>query len=381
MLLPLAAALALTRRLPDSLATAVDAAPLLVFGGGALLGLLTRRGRLVLGIVVLALADCALANFGGHAILGAVALLLPLNLAVVSWLGEENPLAGRGASLLGLALLQVGIVAILQRPEMATLTASLEQPLVPMNLSGLTALPQLAVVAFGAALALVLTRFLMGHPPLAAGAAWALVASFLALDGATTGGPVSVHFAAAGLLLLVGAAWEPQRGIHLDDVTGLPASLELNKTLRRLPRRYTLARVEIDEFVSFRQTHGAEASHRMLRLIAKLLTNVGGGGRVFYCGAHAFTVIFRRTPAKTAAQHLDVVRRIVEAATLDVSVTEPPRKGKPALVRAVNRTVSVTMSAGVAYTEARGADPHEVLRAAEGALDRAKQGGLNRVSA
>src|SRR5204862_310541 len=84
-----------------------------VFGVGALLGFLTRRGRLVLGIVVLALADCALVNFGGRAILAAVALLLPLNLAILAWLGEETPLAGRGATLFGAALLQAGIVAVL----------------------------------------------------------------------------------------------------------------------------------------------------------------------------------------------------------------------------------------------------------------------------
>jgi hypothetical protein len=105
LLLPLAAALA-TRRLPDSLANVVDAAPLLVFGGAALLGILTRRGRLVLAVVVLALADCALLNFGGRATFDAVALLLPLNLAVIAWLRDENPLAGRGALLFGFALLQ-----------------------------------------------------------------------------------------------------------------------------------------------------------------------------------------------------------------------------------------------------------------------------------
>jgi diguanylate cyclase (GGDEF)-like protein len=373
--------LALARRLPDSLATAVDAAPLVVFGGGALLGFLTRRGRLVLGVVVLALADCALVNFGGRAVFAAVALLLPLNLAVLAWLGEETPLAGRGASLFGVALLQAGVVAILQRPELASLAASLDRPLVVTNAAVWTALPHLAVFSFAAALGLVLARVLVERRPLATGTAWALVASFLALDGASSGGPASVHLAAAGLLLLVGATWEPPRGVHVDDVTGLPASLELNKALRRLPRRYTLARLEIDEFMSFREAHGADAARRMLRLVAKMLKKIGGRGRAFYCGEHTFTVVFRRTSRQTAASHLEAVRRAVEAATLDVAVPQPPHPGRPARAGAVKRTVSVSVSVGVAQSWKTVTDPDEVLQAAERALDRAKQGGLNRVSA
>jgi PleD family two-component response regulator len=43
--------------------------------------------------------------------------------------------------------------------------------------------------------------------------------------------------------------------------------------------------------------------------------------------------------------------------------------------------VSVTISVGVAQSEGNGADPYEVLRAADQALDRARQGALHPVSA
>jgi GGDEF domain-containing protein len=382
--------LALSRRLPDPLALLVEAAPLIVFGGGALLGIITRRGRLVLGIVVLALADCALINFGGQAVVDAVGLLLPLNLAVIVWLREENPLAGRGALLFGLAMLQGLFVALLHRTEMASLAPALEQPALATDLAFWTGVPRLAVFAYGGALGIIVARFFLVRRPIAAGTGWALVASFIALDGARMGS-AGVYFAAAGLLLLVGAAWEPARGTHFDDVTGLPASLELNKMLRLLRRRrnYSIARVEIDEFVRFRLEHGAAASHRMQRLVASALAKVGGGGRAFYCGAHTFAVIFRRTSASTAARHLDIVRRQIEAADLEVSVVQPakapepdgdrPARPQPRAV-AVERTVSVTISAGVAHSSQRGADPHKIMVAAERALERAKEGGLNRVS-
>ena len=206
------------------------------------------------------------------------------------------------------------------------------------------------------------------------------MASFLALDGASVSGLANLYFVAAGLLLVVGAAWQDPRIIGLDDVTGLPTSFALNKALLRLPRRYALARVEIDEFARFREYHGAEAARRMLRLIAEALTKVSGHGGAFYCGAYTFAVVFRRMSAELASQHLDSVRRAVEAATLDVRV--PQRApGQPGRVGSVVRTVSVTISIGVAQPPGRHADPHGVLRAADLALDRAKQAGQNRVSA
>jgi GGDEF domain-containing protein len=135
--------------------------------------------------------------------------------------------------------------------------------------------------------------------------------------------------------------------------------------------------VEIDEFRSFREDHGPDAANRMLRLVAEALVRVGGGGRPFYLEGHSFTVVFPRTAAEVAGRHLDVVRRAVARATLDVRVLERAHGARPA--HTVERTVLATISVGVAQPETRGADPHEVLRAAGEALDRAKQAGQNRV--
>jgi GGDEF domain-containing protein len=382
LILLIAAALVAAGRLPDSFAIAVDAVPLVVFGGGALFGLLTRRYRLVLGVVVLALADGALVNFGGRETAVAVAVLLPLNLAIIAWLAQEIPIAGRGAVLFGIAFLQAGVVGLLHQPALAFLTTSLEQPLVAMDLTIWTALSQVAVLAFVAALGLALVRFFAGgRHPLAVGAVWALVASFLALDELGSGGPARIHFAAAGLLLIVGASRERRRGAHVDDVTGLPARLELNKALQRLRGHYALARIEIDDFAGFRETHGADAARRMLRLVAAALTKVGGRGRVFYLGEQTFAVVFRRMSQPTATQHLDAVRRAVEVATVEVAVPEPRRPGKPTRPGTAKQAVPVTISVGIAESEGNGADPHKVLRAAEHALDRVQQAAPQPLSA
>lgn len=380
VLLPIAAILALARSLPDSVATAVDAAPLLVFGAGALLGIVTQRGRLVIGVVVLALADCALVNVGSRPMIDTVALLLPVNLAAVVWLGEKTPLAGRGALLFGVTVVQAAIVAMLQLPRLAPVASVLEQPILESNLGSWTALPQPAVFAFAAALGLVVARFVLHGHALAAGAGWALVASFLALDGASTGAPASVHLATAGLLLVVGATWEPRYVARPDDVTGLPPLYEFNRALRRLPRRYVLAVVEIDDFSKFRQEHGPESARRIRRRVARILARVRGGGCAFYCERPMFAVIFPYTSARMAVRYLDIVRRKVELATVDLSLPVQRRPDQRSPVAIVERTVSVTISAGVAQCNTRGTDPRTILHAAEDALERARHDGMDRVS-
>jgi len=379
LLLPLAAAGAMAHQLPASLATAVDAAPLLVLGGGALLGLVTRRARLMVGVIILALADSALVNVGSRSVFDAVALLLPLNLAVVVWLGDENPFAGRGGLLFAITLLQAAVIAVLLNPGLAPVIESLDLSIVSASLGTWTGLPRLAFCSFAAALGLLVAQFFMYGQTLAAGAAWALVASFLALDGVSTGGPVGVHFAAAGALLLAGATREPRQVIATDETTGLPARIELQRAVRRLTKPYTVAYVEVDDFAVFRAEHGIEGAHRILRLVARQLRRMGGGGHAYSCEGPTFAVLFPGVPAKSAMRCLDAVRIAVEDLTVEVSVAGPPPASRTLRAGVVERTVSVTISAGVAEAQP-GENPRLVLEAAEQALTRARQAGMNRVS-
>ena len=379
LLLPLAAAAALANKLPATLATVIDAAPLIVFASGALLGLYTRRARLMVGVVILALADSALMNVGSRSVFDAVALLLPLNLAVVVWLGDENPFAGRGALLFAITLLQTAVIAVLLNPGLAPVTESLEVPLARAHLGTWTSLSQLEVFAFVAALGLLVARFFLHGPSLAAGAAWALVASFLALDGLASGGHTGVHFATAGALFLVGATREPRHKVAIDAITHLPMRIELQRALRRQKGDYILAMVEIDDYPNFRQEHGAGASHKILRLIARRLRQIGGGGNAYHFDGPTFAVIFPRAGMTVALRELEAVRATVEELTIDLEVAAPPPTSTRVQAGTLARTLSVTVSAGVTES-VPGKDSKQVLDAAERALARAREAGMNCVS-
>jgi len=182
------------------------------------------------------------------------------------------------------------------------------------------------------------------------------------------------------MLLAVGAVLEPPSIVHVDSVTGLPASLEFNKAVRRLRGRYALACVAIDDLKTFREEQGVQTTNRMLRLVANALTQIQGGGRVFYLlRDHEFVVLFRRQSAATAMRHVDAVRREVQSASLDVRVPRQQAKTAGKTPGRVVRTVAATISAGIADTPGPGADPHAVLQEAERALLQAQVGGMNRI--
>src|SRR5207245_4559677 len=217
--------------------------------------------------------------------------------------------------------------------------------------------PAIAVFACAAMLGAHLARFVRTRRPPPTGAVGAMLASFLALDTAGSVGPADLHFATAGMLLALGTVLEAPPVFHFDIVTGLPASLEFNKMVRRLPRRYALACVAIDEFRMFREEQGVEVANRMLRLAAKALTKIGGGGHVFYLlRDHEFVVVFPRKSVEAAARYLNAVRRAVEAASLDVSVAQQAKAGQKAL-GLVTRPVARTIRAGGVEPQTRGADP------------------------
>jgi len=379
LLLPLAAVAALPHTLPAPLAIALDAAPLLVFGAGALLGLATRRARLTLGVVILALAVSALMNVSSRSVFDAVALLLPLNLAVVVWLGDENPYAGRGALLFAITLLQTAVIAVLLNPGLAPVTDALDVPLARARLGTWTSLSQLEVFVFAGALGLLVLRFVKHGQSLAVGAAWALVASFLALDGFSSGAPVGVHFAAAGALLVIGATWEPRHRVAIDEVTQLPMRIELHRAARRLRGRYVLALVEVDDYPTFRHDHGTAAAHSMLGLVARRLRQVGGGGHPYHCEGPLFAVLFPKTPLSAAIRQLEAVRARVEELTIDLAVAGPQPTSRRVHAGTVKRTLSVTISAGVTESTAA-SDPKQAVDAADRALARARQAGMNCVA-
>jgi diguanylate cyclase (GGDEF)-like protein len=359
----------------ESVAAFAPAYAWIVFAVGLLLGWRFKRHQLVIGLLVLFAAQQALIH--SPDMFAALALLLPLDLALLAWLTERSISSGAGRAVLILILAQMLAVPLLTRPELAHLAPLLQHTVASPRWTWLR-VPQPALLAFAAAFGLTLVRFMVSPSIIQSSLAWALVAAFLGLNG---GSPArTVYLATAGLVLVVSLIETSHRMAFSDELTGLPSRRALTDALMRLPDLYTVAMIDIDHFKKLNDEHGHAAGDQVLRLIGSTLTRTEGGGRPFRYGGEEFALLFPGKSVDEALPYIEALRETIEASTFIVRARNRPKlKPKPARSSGGRGRVVITVSIGVAEPEAGGAEPEEVIRAADQALYRAKRGGRNRV--
>lgn len=357
-----------------------------VFAAGVLLGWRFNRSRLVLALLVLALADRSLLYFAGapgtgRLALPAVAFLLPLNLAALSLLSERGVFTSRGLLRLGLVLGQLPVLAVLEWLWPVGAAAALEHRFVAARLLDRLALPQPALLAFGAAFLLLTLRFFLNPKPLEKGFLWALGAAFLALSVAHGGLAGTVYLATAGLILVISLIETSYAMAYRDELTGLPARRALNEALLELGNHYAVAMVDIDHFKKFNDRYGHDAGDQLLRRVAAHLSEVTGGGKAFRYGGEEFALLFPGQSVDEALPHLEAVREAIAASSFTLRGHDRPRQKpqQPRTSGGARKQVAVTVSIGVAERDERKTSPPQVLRAADKALYRAKKGGRDQV--
>jgi diguanylate cyclase (GGDEF)-like protein len=356
-----------------------------VLGGGILLGWRFDRSRLVLSLLILLLAERALlipppagdaAGEVPRVVAALIALLLPLDLAALSWLPERGLWAVSGRISLSLLALQIAFVALLCQPLFLPLSTTLD-----LLLAGpaWAVLPLPALAAFVLALVVLTIRAVALSAALEGGAVWALIASWLAL-AVGRGLDASVYLATGGLILVLSLIETWHGMAYGDELTGLPARRALDEALTRLSGTYAVAMVDIDHFKRFNDQHGHDVGDQLLRMIGTRLSEVGGGGRAFRYGGEEFAVLFPGKDAKEAFEHLEALRRSIEASPFTVrGPGRPATKPQPVPTARGRRHVAVTVSIGVATSDGSDGPPEDVVHAADQALYRAKHAGRNRV--
>ncbi len=356
-----------------------------VAAAGLFLGWLFRRSRIVLAILVLAVADRALLHFTGdvgEVVFNAVALLLPLNLVGLALVTDRGILTVRSLLVLLPVLLQVLVVGWICHSDELELVEWLGSSILDARLTAWTSIPQPALAAFGLAVVIQAVRFLRYSKVLEAGFFWALGAAFFALIDGPVGGWLSTSYlATAGLILVVSLLESSYRMAYYDELTELPGRRALNEALRRLGRRYAVALVDLDHFKKFNDTYGHDVGDEVLRMVASKLRNVSGGGKAYRYGGEEFAVLFRGKSLDEAHLCLEELRDMVESTPFVVRGRHRPRTkpAKPIATGKARKQVSVTVSIGVAERGDRTQEPKDVIKAADEALYRAKGAGRNQV--
>ncbi len=352
------------------------------------LGWRFNRSRLLFGTLVVLMADQLLRRYGGVAqidqllaryVFHMALLALPLNLLLFSFWRERGIVTGQGLRRFACILFQPLLLAALFGVRGPLIVRQLEAMTVSLPLLGPLPYPALSLGILAGLVLLV--RFRRNHDLLEHGFFWAMVCAFLAVLAANSARQAFL-FSVAALILIVSAIEAAHRMAFRDELTTLPARRALSEALLKLSNTYTVAMVDIDFFKKFNDRYGHDVGDQVLAMVATLLGKVGGGGRPFRYGGEEFTILFPGKELKEAQPHLEALRQAVAEAGF--KVRSAGRAGKNSDSRHKGgdsaKKVSLTISIGMAQRDATRKTPQAVIKAADQALYRAKEGGRNRVS-
>jgi GGDEF domain-containing protein len=384
--------------LPESLSGLTVLGPYFVLLLGAIIAVWFNRGRAFVALASLfaAYAGYRIAlefgadSFTARAVFTALSVLVPLNVLIALLFPERGVVQHRNYRWLLLALAEVLLVAWIASAGRSSLSGVAWHGVLDHWLLRSPPAPIAGRIAFAAALVAALARAwprpAVEVRPIDAGLAGALVAFFVACEWARSGSVFAIFMSAAGIVLLVSILQESHRLAFVDELTGLPGRRALEERLSGLGPVYTVAMVDVDHFKKFNDTHGHDVGDQVLKLVASRLAEIDGGGKAFRYGGEEFAVVFGEHPLEQALPHLEAMRDSIERYRMAVRGLDRPKDPEtglrmriPGTPSQADRTLSVTVSIGVAERDGMLTAAGQVIRAADAALYRAKRGGRNRV--
>jgi len=397
ILLAAAAALAAGPVLPPSLSGLKTLGPYAVLLLGTGMGAWFNRGRafIALASLLAAIAGYSYAlgfgadSFTVHAVFTAAAIFVPLNFLLAAVYPERGISHHFNYRWLMLAVAETLFAAWIASAGHSSLSGMVWQDLLEYRLLRSPPTPLLGRLLFVAAFVAAVVRAwpkvqAAETRPLDIGQAGALVAFFVACEWVDTPGAFAVFITAAGAILLVSLLQESHRLAFRDELTGLPSRRALEERLHGLGPVHAIAMLDVDHFKKFNDTHGHDIGDQVLRLVAARLAQATGGGTAYRYGGEEFCILFPETRLAEARPHVE--KLCAEIAAYQMAVRRDDRPKDPETgtrlrsLRSAEKTLSVTVSIGIAEPGDQMTTPAEVLRGADQALYRAKEGGRNRVS-
>ncbi len=376
--------------LPQSLAGLQTYGSAMVLAVGGAVSLAFRRGRVLLGIVLLTVAYAAYLTLLlddsrstlARAVFIALCVLVPLNLSMLSLVRERGTFNLHGLQRCGVLVVQIALVAWFSAQP--GLVDQAHSPLVGRGLAPGSPIPDAGIAAIAGGGIICLAMWWRTRSPVDLGLAGAVAAFAAAAHGVATPHAFALFVGAAALILTVAVLQDSFRMAFRDGLTGLPSRRALEERLAGLARTYTVAMVDVDHFKNFNDTYGHDLGDQVLKMVAGRLAHVGGGGTAYRYGGEEFTVLFPSRTLGEALPHVEALRKEIAGYTMSLRASDRPVKTKSGRKRRGTRrtadTVSVTVSIGIAERNARLVTPAAVIGAADRALYRAKNKGRNQVS-
>ncbi|HXV85894.1 MAG TPA: GGDEF domain-containing protein [Gemmatimonadales bacterium] len=342
-----------------------------------------RRSRLVFAAAIILAAHALTTRWasGDAVAFQLAALLLPLNLAAVALLPERGVFTSAGLAHWVALASQAAALYVAVELEARDLAAP--AVVVALGAGGTildTPLGGPALAAFGMAAALVAAGHWLASLTTGRGYLWALGAALMAFHVGPDATDRAIWVTGAIAMLATGAIELSYVLAYHDGLTGLPGRRALDEALARLDGRYTVAMVDVDHFKQCNDRHGHDVGDQVLRTVATRLRDALGDGRVYRYGGEEFAVLLPQTPLTDALPQLEAARAAVAGEPFSLRARVRPRK-KPTRPRSGHRPTQETLTVSIGAAESAGSRTafEQIVRAADQALYRAKEGGRNQV--
>lgn len=374
--------------LPMLLQQPIAALPYIVLTFGLIFGWYFASSRMILSLLVLALADRALVLFPStdagqtavsQTVIAITAFLVPLNLLAFSIFKEDSLSTLRGVMRVVLVLAQPFLLLWLCLPDQHDLASSFTREYIPSLYMEWTPIPQPALFVFAIAFLLHIIRFVLHRDPLEGGTIWALGAIFVAYHTTRYGWKPTNFFMAAGLILFVTLLQSFYQRTYRDELTGIPGRLAYDEAITQLGKRFSVAVISIDQLTQYANIHGKSVSEQILKLVAPRVQTACADGQVFRTTGEDLTVLFPGKSTTETLGTLETVRKTIGAISVLLRgrdrVWEKEREAQKTGSR--DQALPVTLSIGVAERVDDSATLTLVIKSAYRGLYEAKGGGGN----
>jgi diguanylate cyclase (GGDEF)-like protein len=366
-------------------------APYLITALGMFLSVHFHRGRPFMALLLLVVFYWSSRSFligrslelSLNEVYQAFVLLIPANIALIAVMRERGVFSPAGRFRFSFLVVQAFIAFWFFRYNFIT-----SLPFIAANF-GLPVfmtpelVPQPAMFAGCGAFLLIAGLAVRRQAPIDAGLLGALTAFFIACNWITNPVILTVFSTAGALIVTLSVLRDSYNMAFRDDMTKLWSRRSLNESLSGLGRKYAIAMLDVDHFKKFNDTHGHDIGDQVLKMVARMMMDVGCSGKAFRYGGEEFTILFPGRRATDVIPELEKLRKAISEYRLALRNVERPKSSKEGKAQRGTKGeaphVSVTISIGVAERGESLITPEEVMKAADKALYKAKSKGRNQV--
>lgn len=372
----------------------VALAPYIVTALGMFLAVHFHRGRPLMALLLLVVFYWVSRTFlsGGeiepalNRLYQASVLLVPLNMLLFTLMHERGILSTAGRLRFVFLGVQAVVALWLFRYNFVLILPYIAGSYTRLPPVSDLLIPQPALAAGLICLAGIALLALRRQSPIDSAMLGALAAFLIAANRLTAPDIHAAYCSAGALIITLGVLRDSYNMAFRDDLTGIPSRRSLNESLQGLGRRYTIAMLDVDHFKRFNDTYGHDVGDQVLKMVARKMADVGGGGKAYRYGGEEFAIIFSGRRAEETLPHLEKLRRTIADYRLALRGEERPKDQRQGRERRGSRTgrgdgayAAVTVSIGVAEGGRGLNSAAEVMKAADKALYKAKNKGRDQI--